>query len=103
MDRTTLTRNLAILERDGLAVIAKGTGDKRESQIRLTPGGRRAVLRAMPHWQKAQQQLLDSLKSDPNLTTGPQALTLLDRIGSLVATGETFADVPLRQPQVSAQ
>jgi DNA-binding MarR family transcriptional regulator len=91
MDRTTLTRNLAILERDRLAVISKGAGDKRESQIRLTPAGRRSVQRAMPYWQQAQQQMLDRLGSDPSPTSGNQAITILDRIGSLVTPGETSA------------
>jgi hypothetical protein len=92
MDRTTLTRNLALLERDGPAAIAKGMNDKRESQIRLTPAGRRASQRAMPHWQHAQQQLLNRLSSVPNPTTGPQAQALLDRIGFLTADqGEVSA------------
>jgi len=91
MDRTTLTRNLALLGRDGLAVIARGRDDKRENLIRLTPAGRRAVERAMPHWQHAQGQILDRLGSVPNSTTGPQILTLLDRIGLLAAPGQTSA------------
>jgi DNA-binding MarR family transcriptional regulator len=91
MDRTTLTRNLSLLERDGLAVIAKGKDDKRESHIRLTSAGRRAVQRAMPHWQRAQQQLLDRLSSVPDSTSGPRALTLLDRIGLITMPGETSA------------
>jgi len=88
MDRTTLTRNLAILDRDGLAVIAAGTDDKRESHTRLTAAGRQAVQRAMPYWQQAQQHLLDRLGSAPNATNGAQALALLDRIGFLAASLE---------------
>jgi DNA-binding MarR family transcriptional regulator len=86
MDRTTLTRNLALLDRDGLAVIARSKADKRENHIRLTPSGRRAVQRAMPYWQEAQQQILDRLSHIPNPTTGPQALAMLDRIGLLTTT-----------------
>ncbi len=89
MDRTTLTRNLALMERDGLAIIAKALNDKRESHIRLTPAGRRAVQRAMPHWERAQQQLLDRLHNLP--ATGPQALTLLDHIGLLTSPVQTSA------------
>ncbi len=91
MDRTTLTRNLALLVRNGLAVIAKSTNDKRENRIRLTPAGRRAVQRAMPHWQHAQQQLLDRLGSIANAATGPQTLAFLDRLGALTNPGETSA------------
>ncbi len=90
MDRTTLSRNLTILVRDGLAIIAKDKHDKRENRISLTPAGRRSVQRAMPHWQHAQQQLLDRLGSVPDPTTGTQALTLLDCISRLTAAlGET--------------
>lgn len=91
MDRTTLTRNLALLERDGLAVIVKGTHDKRENYIRLTSAGQNAVQRAMPQWEQAQQQILDRLSSAPNPATGPQAVTLLDRIGSVANPGQISA------------
>jgi DNA-binding MarR family transcriptional regulator len=85
MDRTTLTRNLALLERDGLAVIVKDKEDKRENHISLTPAGRRSVQRAMPYWQQAQELLLDRLSAPPNPMTGPPTLALLDRIGTLTA------------------
>jgi DNA-binding MarR family transcriptional regulator len=93
MDRTTLTRNLALLERDGLAVVAKVADDKRENHIRLSSAGRHAVQRAMPHWQNAQQELLDRLGNVSNATTGAKILTLLDQIG--VLTTEASIKRPL--------
>jgi DNA-binding MarR family transcriptional regulator len=69
--------------------------DKRESRISLTPAGLRAVERTMPYWEHAQQQLLARLSSAPDPTTGPQALTLLDRIGLLATPGDTSAQAPL--------
>ena len=95
MDRTTLTRNLALLGRDGLTAIAKGTEDKRESHIRLTPAGRRAVQGAMPHWESAQRQILARLSRLPDAATGTQALALLDNIGLIVTPGEVSARAPL--------
>jgi DNA-binding MarR family transcriptional regulator len=100
MDRTTLTRNLAIVERDGLVAITKGLGDKRESQIRLTPVGDHAVQSAMPHWEQAQQLMLERLAPVLSPSSGLQALALLDRIGSLAAT---FESVPPPQPRLSAK
>jgi DNA-binding MarR family transcriptional regulator len=85
MDRTTLTRNLALVERDGLAEVVKGTDDRREKRIRLTRAGQRAVERALPYWQSAQQQLLERLNSSPDGTGGEGALSLLDRLGRVAA------------------
>jgi DNA-binding MarR family transcriptional regulator len=57
MDRTTLTRNVALLERDGLVTSERGP-DRRERYLRLTAGGRRAVARALPLWRRAQAQVV---------------------------------------------
>jgi DNA-binding MarR family transcriptional regulator len=91
MDRTTLTRNLALLERDGLAIVTTGVDDKRENSTRLTRAGLRAVERAQPHWEQAQRSLLDRLGRAPQATSGRQALTLLDRMALLAAPGEASA------------
>lgn len=55
MDRTTLTRALRPLERDGLVQIVQGK-DRRERRMALTALGRERLKAAMPHWQQAQQQ-----------------------------------------------
>jgi DNA-binding MarR family transcriptional regulator len=44
MDRTTLTRNVAPLERDGLVKRKRGP-DRRERYLRVTPAGRRRMAR----------------------------------------------------------
>ncbi len=56
MDRTTLSRNLRPLERDGLVAIAAG-GDRRTREIRLTPKGRKALERALPLWERVQGRM----------------------------------------------
>ncbi len=81
LDRTTLTRNLALLEREGLIEQSPGA-DKRTSLAQLTRAGSAAVARALPHWQRVQEELRRSL--------GAQALTQLadirERIGAACAT-----------------
>ena len=55
MDRTTITRNLTPLQRDGLLEIAAAEDDRRRKELRLTPQGREALAAARPHWRRAQQ------------------------------------------------
>jgi len=53
LDRTTLARNLAPLERDRLVALAPGS-DQRVTEVRLTRAGREAIAAAVPLWKKAQ-------------------------------------------------
>lgn len=55
-DRTTLTRNLAILERDGLIKVSEGT-DHRTRIVTATQKGRGAVVRAIPLWNEVQHKV----------------------------------------------
>ncbi|WP_449394157.1 MarR family winged helix-turn-helix transcriptional regulator [Devosia riboflavina] len=67
VDRTTLSRNLAVLERRKL--LTTGPGDlARMRRITLTPDGRKAFEAALPIWKGAQQELR-SLLSDPDFQT----------------------------------
>jgi DNA-binding MarR family transcriptional regulator len=54
MDRTTITRNVTPLERDGLVEIAATPGDRRRKELRLTAAGRATLAAARPHWKRAQ-------------------------------------------------
>ncbi len=56
MDRTTLARDLHILERDGLVAIGIGR-DRRVRVVRLTPAGHAAMTRALPRWAEAQGRI----------------------------------------------
>jgi len=60
MDRTTLTRNLRPLEKQGLVAIAPGD-DRRTREVSLTRRGRRTLTRATPRWRHAQTGMLDAL------------------------------------------
>jgi len=53
MERTTLTRGAALLERNGWVAI-EGAEDGRERHLRLTPAGRAKLEAAYPAWKAAQ-------------------------------------------------
>ncbi|MBL7203673.1 MAG: winged helix-turn-helix transcriptional regulator [Desulfobacteraceae bacterium] len=60
MERTTLSRNLSLLERRKIVSIALG-GDKRERRIAITKKGITLLERALPLWQKAQNEVVESV------------------------------------------
>ena|SRR5437660_873211 len=68
-DRTTLTRNLALVERQSLVRIRPGD-DARSRIVTIAPKGRSALKNAFPAWRKAQsalsaaigRQMADSLR-----------------------------------------
>lgn len=59
-DRTTLTRNLRILEKQGLLRVKAGV-DRREREVTLTNKGRTALVRGLPLWQEAQVRVVQGL------------------------------------------
>ncbi|MBF0529535.1 MAG: winged helix-turn-helix transcriptional regulator [Deltaproteobacteria bacterium] len=60
MDRTTLTRNLNIVEIRGLVTVNMGE-DKRERQISITPEGMMVLQQALPLWQNVQDEIVNIL------------------------------------------
>ena len=60
LERTTLTRNLALLDARGWVVIRPGDADSRSRIITVTGAGRALVHEAFPDWRKAQQQASDA-------------------------------------------
>ncbi len=62
-DRTTLTRNLRLLEKNGWVRTRPGD-DRRERVIRITPRGRAIVKRGLPVWKKTQQRVVRALGED---------------------------------------
>ena len=56
LDRSTLGRNVRVLERMGLCATAPST-DKREAAIALTPEGQRILAAATPVWQATQDDI----------------------------------------------
>jgi DNA-binding MarR family transcriptional regulator len=65
-DRTTLTRNLNPLLKDGLIERAV-SGDRRRHELVATPAGRALFKRALPLWAEAEQEVRAAL--GPRLTS----------------------------------
>ncbi|MBU2467666.1 MAG: MarR family winged helix-turn-helix transcriptional regulator [Proteobacteria bacterium] len=60
MDRTTLSRNLKVLEKRGLVEMVPGE-DRREQQVRITPAGRKLFEQACPLWFRAQERVVGGI------------------------------------------
>jgi DNA-binding MarR family transcriptional regulator len=56
LDRSTLGRNLKVLQKDGWASLSAGD-DERTRVVSLTKAGNLAVQRAVPMWARAQAEL----------------------------------------------
>jgi DNA-binding MarR family transcriptional regulator len=56
LDRTTLTRNLVPLQREHLVALGVGA-DQRVTEVRLTAKGRKAIDKALPLWQRVQDDI----------------------------------------------
>lgn len=63
MDRTSLTRNLQVLQRKGLIVVKEGD-DKRQRRICITPEGERVLTSAFPIWRKVQTEVEEAIGSE---------------------------------------
>lgn len=81
-DRTTLTRNLRLLQKKGLIRIQSGD-DRREREIALTERGRAALVRGLPLWQEAQVRVVQGLGEErwKSLHEGLSAVVGLTRKG----------------------
>ena len=60
MDRTTLKRNLALLERGGLVRIEAGD-DARVREVTLTKAAEKRLAAALPYWERAQAHVTAKL------------------------------------------
>ena len=80
IDRTTLTRNLRVLEKDALIKTVQGD-DQRTHQVRLTPKGERVLAKALPLWERAQARIVAGFGEDKYgaLLKDLSALTALAR------------------------
>jgi DNA-binding MarR family transcriptional regulator len=75
LERTTLTRNLALLERDGLVEVVRGD-DARSRQLSLTAAGRRTLQKSLQNWKQAQDAAISILgQEDFSRFVGALSLT----------------------------
>jgi len=79
-DRTTLSRNLRILQQGGFIGLREGQ-DRREHEVRLTPQGRKALVRADRCWERVQGYVLDRLGED-------RWKTLREELGVIIALSQ---------------
>lgn len=86
-DRTTMARNISVLERNGHVVIL-GSGDRRARKVSLTDKGLAAFKYAFPLWQEAQKDLRHLLGQDLwiNLTKQMRMLAAIEPKASKRAT-----------------
>jgi DNA-binding MarR family transcriptional regulator len=54
LERTTLTRNLGLLESKGLVRVKSTEADQRIRRVEMTPAGRRAAEKGLAAWRRAQ-------------------------------------------------
>ncbi|SPS01573.1 MarR family winged helix-turn-helix transcriptional regulator [Cupriavidus taiwanensis] len=60
LDRSTLGRNVGVLQRRGLVRLSEGN-DLREHTVSLSPRARRLLAQAVPLWQQAQRRVEHAL------------------------------------------
>lgn len=84
LDRSTLGRNLRVLERQGLIEAGKGD-DRRARHIGLTGKGRASLQAALPLWQGAQDEFARKV--------GPGAIEILAQLANFEnSRGATAGD-----------
>jgi DNA-binding MarR family transcriptional regulator len=67
LDRTTLTANLKVLERRGLATSEPDPDDRRSRLLMLTDEGRSQLSEAVPAWKRTEEEIEALLSSrDPD-------------------------------------
>ncbi|MBI1194646.1 MAG: MarR family transcriptional regulator [Gammaproteobacteria bacterium] len=80
LERTTLTRNVHLLEREKLIAIREGE-DARTRLLALTPKGESRLQGALPYWERAQTEFLERFGNQH----WEQMLTELEALSKSVA------------------
>lgn len=72
LDRSTISRNVRVLQKEGLIEMAPGEADRRETSVALTPEGEALLGIAAPLWAECQSMMEAKL--------GPVKITALQEI-----------------------
>jgi DNA-binding MarR family transcriptional regulator len=64
LEQSSLSRNLAVLDRLGFIRLVPGEDDRRERIVSLTRTGRAALARGFPIWRKAQAAIAAALETN---------------------------------------
>ncbi len=81
IERTTLTRNLNVLRRDGLVRVGPGA-DGRSKTVALTAKGRRKLEAALPLWTQAHERMLREFGAKRWKSLQNELDTMRDRLHS---------------------
>ena len=84
LDRTTMSRNVRVLQRRKWVQLAPGA-DQREEMVSLAPVGKEAIKRAVPSW-AATQQHIEAALGEANLESLPAILLALASMSSKCQT-----------------
>ncbi|WP_411392245.1 MarR family winged helix-turn-helix transcriptional regulator [Pseudomonas sp. MPB23] len=76
LDRSTLGRNLRVLEGEGLVQLVEGDDLRNRLVVLTTTAGEERLAAALPAWEAAQQKLIDRLGAEKRETL----LALLDEL-----------------------
>ncbi|MDD1641153.1 MAG: MarR family winged helix-turn-helix transcriptional regulator [Methylococcaceae bacterium] len=63
LDRTTLSRNLEVMEKQGLVSVTPGE-DRRTRKVMITEMGSAVLIDAYPLWQQAQAKIRESMSEE---------------------------------------
>lgn len=80
MDRTTLTRNLEVLEKRGFVTVNSGE-DRRTRMVTITEDGRAILVKAYPLWQQAQFRIKETMGQE-------RSQTLLEGLSVLIQASQ---------------
>lgn len=80
LERTSLTRNLNVLERNTWIDIQPGEEDSRQRVVSLTRNGYKQLDCAIPYWQKAQK----AIAKDMGQETITRLRTMLDEMTEII-------------------
>ncbi len=64
LERTSLTRNLNVLERNGWVQLQTGEEDLRQRVVSLSKKGYEQLDQAIPYWKKAQKAIVNKMGQD---------------------------------------
>lgn len=80
MDRTTLSRNLEVMEKQGLVSVVPGE-DRRTRWVTITESGSAVLLDAYPLWQQAQAKMREHMGEE-------RLQALLDDLSALIKASQ---------------
>lgn len=90
LEQSSLSRNLAVLERLGYVRLVPGLADRRERNVVLTRAGRAALTRGFPVWKRAQGAIADALagrEGAESLEAQLRSLRRLTRVAQQIRPG----------------